>query len=226
MAIRGVVFDFGGVISKPPREAFFATITNLTDWSKDELLAGWKRYRRAMDADEIPVEEVYARIAQERGQVLSAETLARIRALDYDAWVTPNKETLAWAKKLKNDLGFKIGILTNMPTDFIPWFERCAGAFRRLADAEVISGPEHLAKPQEEIYRLMEARMRLPPEELFFFDDTQANVDAAIAYGWKASRFINVSQARKDLADVRLSEFVKAYKKENAKNSLTSAIEL
>ena len=62
---------------------------------------------------------------------------------------------------------------------------RC-GAYRALADVEVISGLEKLYKPDPAIYRLCEERMGLPPAKLLFFDDYPENVAAARALGWQA----------------------------------------
>jgi len=193
--IRGIVFDFGGVISLPPEPSFYESIAALAGWSRETLLAGWRRHRSGMDADFISIRELYRRIAADLGQCLSAATQDALAKADFDAWVRPNPETLAWARELKA-AGLRVGILTNMPTAFLPWFDRCAAAFRALADAEVVSGAEHLVKPGEAIYRLMERRIGLPPEALCFFDDTQANVDAARALGWRAERFVSAAQAR------------------------------
>ena len=200
--IDGIVFDFGGVISRAQDARFFPEVGRLTGWTREDVLAGWARHRRRMDADDISVEALYRLIAAERGETLApglAETLGR---LDFDSWAVPNPETLAWARELKAE-GFRIGILTNMPSAFLPWFDRCAGAFRALADAEVVSGLERMVKPDPAIYALMAARLGLPPGRLFFLDDTQANVDAARVCGWQAARFTSVAAARADLEACR-----------------------
>ena len=163
--------------------------------SREEVLDGWKAHRRALDADDVDAQGLYRLIAADRGETLPQTTLDALKQLDYDSWSVPNPETLAWARELKA-AGFRIGILTNMPTGFIPWFDRCAHDFRALADAEVISGVERITKPKPEIYALMAQRMGLPPASLFFLDDTQANVDAARACGWHAERFVSVAQAK------------------------------
>ncbi len=194
-AIQGIVFDFGGVISAPPDVNFFPRVEQLTGWSREEVLAGWRAYRRQMDADLLPVQELYRRIAADRGTTLDAATVEALARLDYDSWATPNPETLQWARELKA-AGYRLGILTNMPTDFIPWFDRCAAPFRALVDAEVISGAEHIVKPDPPIYHLMAQRMALPPEALIFLDDTEANVVGARACGWYAHRFTDVAGAK------------------------------
>lgn len=201
MNIQGVVFDFGGVISCVQEPTYFATVKALTGWDRETVLAGWARHRRLLDSDAIGPEELYRRMAADLGQTLSEEALQVIVKADYDSWSSLNPETLAWAKELKA-AGYRIGILTNMPSTFIPWFERCAGEFRRLADRELISGLERLAKPQPEIYALMEQRMELPPGQLFFFDDTLRNVEAAQARGWQAAQFVSVPQAREAFAQL------------------------
>lgn len=197
-AIRGIVFNFGGVISQPMDSALLPRVQALTGWAPEVTLAGWRRHRSGMDADVISVRELYRRIAADLGQKLPSETLDALAEADFAAWSLPNPETLAWARALKAE-GRRIGILTNMPTAFLPWFDRCAAGFRALADAEVISGAEGIVKPDPAIYALMARRMALPPEALLFLDDTPANVEAARACGWNAHRFTSAADAEEAL---------------------------
>jgi putative hydrolase of the HAD superfamily len=197
--IKGIVFDFGGVISAAHDETFWAKAKALTGWSREEIWAGWRKHRWMLDADFITPQGLYYLIGKEMGAVPHAQTLDRLAEMDYDSWAVPNPETLAWARELK-DAGFKIGILTNMPTNFIPWFNRAAADFRALADAEVISGAEHIVKPDPAIYALMAKRLELPPESLCFFDDMLPNVEAAQKCGWQSAQFTSVAAAREALA--------------------------
>ncbi len=43
-------------------------------------------------------------------------------------------------------------------------------------------------KPDPAIYAFVERRAELPGESILFFDDAQANVDAAVQRGWRACR--------------------------------------
>lgn len=199
-AIRGIVFDFGGVISLPMDPTFLPRVQALTGWLPERTLEGWRRHRSGMDADTLSAQALYRRMAEDFGTQLTEETLNTLAKLDFDAWARPNPETFAWAQELKRQ-GFRIGILTNMPTAFLPWFDRCAAGFRALADAEVVSGAEHIVKPNPAIYDLMVRRIGLPPEALLFLDDTQANVDAARACGWHAHRFVSVAGAQQALRE-------------------------
>ncbi len=193
--MKGIVFDFGGVITQPQDKELFDFLESRLGWTYEMVRAGWKKHRRLMDADLISIEELYLRMAEDLQQPLSHELATEIGRIDYDSWAYPNHETIAWMEALAKE-GYRIGILTNMPSNYLPWYNRSAATAREIAFAEVISGFEHLAKPQPEIYQLMAERMQLPPEDLFFFDDLQANVDGAIACGWHGAQFTTVAAAQ------------------------------
>ena len=197
--LKGIVFDYGGVISAPQDPSFFALVERLTGLSQAQTLAGWAAFRSELDRGTLSVRALYQKIGQANGLSLSEEVLARLGTADYDSWAHGNDATLAWARELKA-AGFKIGILTNMPPDYEPWFNRAARAFRALADAELISGCERLVKPEPEIYARMAERMALPPQALCFLDDTPRNVLAARACGWQAIHFTTVQAAKAELA--------------------------
>ncbi len=194
--IRGVVFDFGGVISLPQDPAFYPVARRLTGLPDEAFREGWLRHRSGLDGGTYPVAEMYHRILADNGcDTLSAPDLATLCKADYDSWAHPNPATFTLAKDLKS-AGMRLGILTNMPEEFLPWFERIAGAFRKLVDAEVVSGSVRMIKPDPAIYALMAERMALQPEQLFFLDDTARNVEAAQACGWHVARFTSAEDAR------------------------------
>ena len=197
--IKGIVFDFGGVISAAQDGSFWTAAQALTGWNRDQIWAGWRKHRWMLDADFITPQGLYHLIGQDLGKQLDGQTLDQLAQMDYDSWAVPNPETFEWAKTLKSD-GFKVGILTNMPTSFLPWFDRAAAGFRALADAEVVSGAEHIVKPDPAIYALMAKRLGLEPAELCFFDDMLPNVLAARECGWQSEQFTSVAAAREALA--------------------------
>lgn len=196
--LQGIVFDYGGVISAPQDPTFFTVTERLLGLGREAILAGWATYRSELDRGTRSPEELYRLIARDHGLAPTPEVLAEIARADYDSWAHGNLETLRWARELKAQ-GFKIGILTNMPPDYEPWFNRAAADFRALADAELISGQLRLVKPEPAIYALMAERLALPPEALCFLDDTERNVVAARACGWQGIHFTTVAEARRAL---------------------------
>ena len=188
---KGVVFDFGGVIAYPPGDSWGAyRVAEELGLSRGAFDAGFKKYRYLWDGDFIPGIEMYRRIFADSKLVASDADLKRLLDADCEGWVHRfNPTTLSLMQTIKAQ-GRKIGILTNMPTEFRDnWFIPYASRYVTLADATVISGEHHLYKPEPEIYRLMERKLALSPGDLFFLDDNMSNVDGAIRCGWRAALF-------------------------------------
>jgi putative hydrolase of the HAD superfamily len=92
--------------------------------------------------------------------------------------------------------GFHVYLLSNAGRwlsrrqDYIPYLERFHGV--------MFSADEGLVKPDPRLYgRLME-RYGLKPDECFFIEDREDNLQAAAALGWRTHRFLGDVQALKD----------------------------
>lgn len=196
-AIRGCVFDFGGVMtsSRAPDRVRPAIAALGLPW--DAVVKGFARYRSVMDGDGMTMEEMYSRIFADEGVEASPSAIARIVEEDRSSFLYRNERTLEWMRSLKAR-GFKIGILTNMPSSFAALFRKHFADYIALADAVVISGEAKLFKPKREIYALLRERIGLEAGELCFFDDVDANCDGARAGGWNAIRFDSNAQAERD----------------------------
>ena len=200
MTVKGVVFDFGGVMTTsvmPDRVRPLADEYGIP-WSVIE--DGFRRYRHLYDCDSLTLSDMYAKIWADAGMKPCDEAVGRICEADVASWLYRNERTLAWMKSLKAR-GYRIGILTNMPSSFgRDHFRRAFGDFVGLADAMVISGEERLYKPLPEIYGLLQARIALAPGELCFIDDLERNVAGAKACGWHGIRFRTNAQVEHDFA--------------------------
>lgn len=94
--------------------------------------------------------------------------------------------------------GVRVGGLSNWPaglyhhaTDNIP-------LVGELEDV-VVSGFEHVRKPDPRIYRLMLTRFTLTPGRTVFVDDVEENVEAARSLGIHALRFSDAGVLRAEL---------------------------
>ena len=187
---RGVVFDFGGVISISPRGDGWPLIAycETLGISRAAFDEAWRKFRAKWDGGECSFEELYRLTFADAGlPPPTPEQLKRLWELDAEGWVKEiSAETLALMKDLKS-MGRKIGILSNMSEDFyeLLFAPRCAEHIA-LADAVVISGIERMVKPDRAIYDLAADRLGLAPHDLLFLDDTEANVEAARRFGWRS----------------------------------------
>lgn len=89
--------------------------------------------------------------------------------------------------------------LSNIPAEVA---ERTFNAFPmiKLLRDVVVSGAEKVIKPDPRIYEITLARMGHPaPGEVFFIDDSQKNVDAAAALGFRTHHFKNAARLEQAL---------------------------
>ncbi len=180
--IKNVVFDFGGV---------------LIDWNQRYL------YRKVFTSEEemewflanVCTDEWNAR--QDAGRPFF-EGVAEAKAqyplysaqieMFWSRWIEmiggEIKENTDWLRRLKVD-GYGIYGLTNWSTETLPQaMERFD--FFQLFDGIVVSGEEHLIKPDPRIYHILLDRYGLNPTECLFIDDNPKNVAAAKRIGMEA----------------------------------------
>ena len=83
--------------------------------------------------------------------------------------------------------GFKLGLISNLSAAHVAPLE--ATGLAGLFDAVVLSCRDGVVKPEPEAFRLLCARLGLPPEQVLMVGDSLANdVRAAAAFGMQAAR--------------------------------------
>jgi putative hydrolase of the HAD superfamily len=178
LAVRGVIFDFGGVLIDMrwdvsagleedhglPRHALLETLYRTPTWREIERGQGDLLAWRA---------EAHRLLEEQAGR-----PLPRL----HDAWVAARhliRANILLARQLRP--AYRTAILSNAD-------QSLRGRLRELGihdlfDTVVSSAEEGVAKPDTEIYRRAAARLGLPPESCVFVDDYEANVQAARALG-------------------------------------------
>jgi 2-haloacid dehalogenase/putative hydrolase of the HAD superfamily len=76
--------------------------------------------------------------------------------------------------------------------------------FLEKFDGVVVSGLEHLVKPDPRLYRLFCERYGLAPESCVFIDDSEPNVVSARRFGMTAIQFTDADALRRDLIGLGL----------------------
>jgi len=196
MYLRNIIFDLGGVlidwnpryvfdelIPDEEKRAFFFNNVCTSEWNIQQD-AG----RSILEATDTKIEEF-------------PEYEELIRAY-YDRWEDmlggPIQETVDYLKELIETKKYRIYALTNWSRetfpvaleryDFLSWFEGI-----------VVSGVEHMKKPDKQIYDLMLKRYSLSGSETIFIDDNLENVEGARRAGMHAIHFESASKLRNDL---------------------------
>ena len=135
----------------------------------------------------------------------SFETLARTVGVEPDALLPADLAALgakdeamvSFARSL-NRSGFTMGMLSNIPCDFVGWTRWHNPWIDELFDPVLFSCRLRLAKPDEEIFAVALARLsqsagrKLAPEDVLFVDDSPKNVEAATKLGFLGHCFENL----------------------------------
>jgi glucose-1-phosphatase len=182
--IRGVLFDFGNVISSFDVGKFLG---KLREWSgvgveelRDRIYGSGlhSRYERG----DITSVEFYRRIAAMTGARVSVGDFAE----GFADIFTPVESTQGLIRALGGS--YRLGLLSNTNEWHFERHIRGVPVFP-LFDAVTLSYKIRALKPEPEIYRDALRKLSLPPEECVFIDDIQEYADGASALGIRGIRY-------------------------------------
>ncbi len=191
MSRRVVVFDLGMVLSSP--DGLYDNLGALLGVPGSRVLEAFWLDRHAYD-EGMPDREFWDRTTVHLGLSSPDENeLAALVATDVKGWANPRPGARAILADLKAT-GVETAVLSNAPTSFaqsapgFDWYDQIGTWF--------FSGPLGFAKPEPGIYRAVERGLDAEPGQLWFIDDKQVNVDAAIACGWQAHLWVDDADTR------------------------------
>jgi len=202
VAIEAVIFDFGGVLTSSPFEAFAryeterglpVDIIRRTN-AANHLENAWAKFERA----EIDV-ETFDKLFAEESRALGAEVRGRdvLPLLQGDL----RPEMVEALKRIKAK--FKTGCITNnLPANAIG-----SMTGRSLYVAEVMVLFDHviesakigLRKPDPRIYQLMVETLKVDPKNCVYLDDLGVNLKPAREMGMTTIKVANGAQAIREL---------------------------
>lgn len=181
MAIKNIIFDFGGVLMDWNPRYFFKDYFN-----DDEKMAF---FLKNIAVDEWNAEQDRGRSLKEGTQILVAkhpEWEKEIRAY-YDNWTTMLRsdipENVAVLRKLAGT-DYELFGLTNWSHETFPYALEHYDFFQLFEGKIVVSGEEKLIKPDPEIWHVLLNRYHIKAEESVFIDDNAKNIEAAEKLGF------------------------------------------
>lgn len=196
--IKTVIFDIGNVLV----DFCFHEFISRYGYSEEIL----KRIGAAtlgsgfwdeLDRGLMSYEEVLAEFIKK-----DPEIEAQIREVlsDTAGIVLEREQTIPWIKKLKAT-GYQVLALSNFP-EKVYLENQQPMRFLDEMDGYILSYRDHVIKPMEEIYHLLEQRYGFLPQECVFIDDLPGNLEAARRLSWHTIRYESYEQVKKELQDM------------------------
>ena len=199
-ALRGVICDFGGVLTTPLIEAF-AAVQDASGISVEALGRAMTRVAERdgafplfeLETGRMSEHEFVARVGPALQEELDAPVELRSFGETWLANLHPNVELIDYMRELR-DRGLRMAILTNNVREWEPLW-RSKLPVDEIFEVVVDSGFVGMRKPEPAIYELTLERIGLDARECLFVDDTDVNCDAARELGITAVWFRDNDQA-------------------------------
>ena len=202
MNITTVIFDFGYVLSLPPRVSDYLNLAKLAGIDDNAFEGIYWSQRADYDRGTISGPAYWRRVAEAAGVEIAPAQIGGLIAADIDIWMRANPVMMEWVRVLKNH-GLKIAVLSNMPIEISTHMRRHAPWFGDF-DYVCFSAEVQLAKPEAAIFYACLNVVGSKPEECLFIDDRADNVEAARALGMCAVKFVCVEELAADVKPYNL----------------------
>lgn len=195
--VSAVVLDYGNVLYTWEPIAAVAGYVSADAWEEFVVDGGFLSWNERLDRGE-PFEQVLADcIRAHPDRPDWAEILSLYRERFAASLTGPVPGMAALLDELLEE-GVALYGLTNFDAEpfeaarlLVPQLERFVGT--------VVSGREHLAKPDPAVFDLLLSRYRLQASSTLFIDDSPVNIEAAGRLGLRTHRFTGSGRLRSEL---------------------------
>ena len=201
--IKAVIFDYGNVISQTQTGDCAVQMEAMTGVPAQVFRTVYDRFRFEFDRGTITGAQMYRQLLEADGYHQQAADMAlmeQIARLDMESWRPVHQDVTDWGLSLKAS-GLKLGILSNMPTEFLTYYEDEIALFK-AAHYACFSCRVGLIKPEPAIYHDVLKGLEVEPQEAVFFDDMAVNVEAACTLGIHGLLWRGLEQAKADFQQI------------------------
>ena len=198
MSIKAVVFDYGQVISIPQDPKAVDCLAQRAGVERERFETVLWALRGEYDQGILTAKEYYKNVLSSLGVSMDDKSIDELVSIDLDSWKNLHGGTVSLMEDVKK-AGYVLGILSNMPHDFLEWGRENLPVFS-LPHVSLFSCEVNLIKPDEAIYKKLLSMMNLEGAEVAFFDDKPENVESARAMEIRAFLWESPESARRELS--------------------------
>ena len=174
--IKNIVFDVGNVIWKGNSKSI-ANYIKIDNEEDTAIISTFFEGFRMMDLDEETVEEHYEK--WKYNNKINNDKY-KDQLVNYYKNREFNSGIINLINKLKEN-NYKVYVLSNNNKSAINYLKKCEEV--KNIDGWVVSYEYKLVKPDEEFFKVLFNKFNLNPEECFFVDDKEKNINAGKKLG-------------------------------------------
>lgn len=196
--LKGVIFDYGGVISYPQNKNRVQEMLKLLKSNDPELFDKlYYQYRHEYDLGIFNGTIYWSKIINHFGLEPNDHLIRELHQQDVLSWTEINQEIMECISTLRSKK-VKLAILSNMPPDILQYM-RQEFNWLDLFDQCVFSCEINKVKPDPDIYRFCLDQIKLEPNEAVFIDDTFKNITGAENVGLNTIWYQNFKEFKQSL---------------------------
>lgn len=187
-ATEWLLCDYGQVLSEPPPVEEWERLRALASAPAPDFTEIYWRGRAGYDRGDVTAAEYWEGVI---GSPVPAARLQQLIEVDTAMWLHLDDVAVAAAVRAAQR-GFRLALFSNAPVEVaagIDGLEALEPFAPRFFSCKLRS-----IKPEPEAYARVLSSLRAAPEDVVFFDDRPANVEAAAAVGIRAELFETADQ--------------------------------
>jgi HAD superfamily hydrolase (TIGR01509 family) len=193
--IKGIGFDYGGVIRGEASSTFTLKLCDLLDIDINKYKDAYFSQNTLLMTDKITYEEFWRNVLSRVGKSNKEKSLFDFLK-DKKAKKSINISIIELIDKLRTG-GYKVGLLSNAAAEFALDI-RNSGVCEHFDEILISSEIGH-AKPSREAFKLLAERLSVNMDELIFIDDTEQSLVGAKEIGYHPVLFRNYETLVADL---------------------------
>ena len=192
IGISALIFDYGGVISKPQNLEHFQEIIRVLGTEENRFLDVYYTFRKDYDNGQLSGKEYWLKILHHFGHEPNETMIDDLIRADVKSWTEINRSMIGFIEE-SNDRVEKLAIISNMMRDTLAYM-KIHYEWLELFDEEIYSCEIGINKPDIRIFEFCLNKLGISPQACLFVDDSQKNVFGAVKSGMNVIQYKSFTQ--------------------------------
>ena len=182
---KGMIFDFGGVLTKVDWGSYYGEVKRIYGVDLDKFKLVEKKLRHRLDVNDISFNNFFDLLSSEMGVEFKRDDYLNIirRISSFDL------SLIEYVRDLKDKFNLKVGVLSNNSPLFIN--SEVKHFLAEVFDFQLYSYEVKLKKPDSKFYALAAGEFDCEVSEILFVDDKKKNILEANRLGFDFYQYDN-----------------------------------